>query len=242
MIKSAVAIQAMRISKDYDGRSVLRTVSLNVAQSECVALAGANGAGKTTLLRCLAGASRPNAGTVHWFGQNAFSNPDARHLMGYVAHESCLYPHMTLRENVLFAARMNDVPKPGERTDELIEFAGLGPCRDRRASQLSRGMRQRLSIARAMVHDPRILLLDEPFAGLDSEGTEWLVGLLRDLRARGRALCFATHDLKLSQRFSDRIVSLKSGRLQESCLVSSQSLERTKREKKVQAYRIQFSR
>jgi heme ABC exporter ATP-binding subunit CcmA len=213
MIKSSMAIQATRMSKDFDGRAVLRKVSLNVAESECIALAGANGSGKTTLLRCLAGASRPNTGTVLWYGQEAISNPDARRLIGYLAHESCLYPHMTLRENLVFAARMSDVPMPAERADELIESTGLVNSRHRLPTQVSRGMRQRLSIVRAMVHDPRILMLDEPFTGLDSNGTEWLVGLLRDLRTRGRAVCFATHDLKLSQRFTDRVVSLKSGRL-----------------------------
>jgi heme exporter protein B len=130
-------------------------------------------------------------------------------LVGWVAHESGLYPQLTLRENLIFAARMGDVDQPAQRADESLAAAALQPHADRLPAALSQGMRQRLAITRALLHDPAIVLLDEPFAGLDAEGTQWLLRLLDDLHARGRTLCFATHDVQMLARLADRAVEVR---------------------------------
>jgi ABC-type multidrug transport system ATPase subunit len=179
-------------------------------------LTGANGAGKTTLLRCLAGILRPTAGEARVFGRPAGADPESRRLVGMAAHESFLYPHLTALENLLFAARMNDVPQPRRRAEAMLESAALERHADRLASRLSKGMRQRLAVLRAVVHDPAVLLCDEPFAGLDAEGTAWLAGLFASLRARGRTLCFSTHDLDSARRLADRVVRIEAGRAEET--------------------------
>lgn len=213
MVNSTIAIEARGLSKTFGDRTVLSQVDLDVAEAEGVALTGANGSGKTTLLRCLASSLRPDGGEVRWFGRPATSGPQTRRSIGVVAHESFLYPHLTLRENLIFAARMYDVRKPADRAERLLAEAGLSEDAHRLPSRISRGMRQRLSVVRAMVHDPPILLLDEPAAGLDAEGTEWLLNLLLQLRGRGRTLCFSTHDDRLSRRLADRVLELRAGRV-----------------------------
>ncbi len=206
-----IAIEATRLTKVLGGRRALDEVDLQITEGQTVALMGANGAGKTTLLRCLAALSRPTAGEVRWFGQPA--GAAARRLIGLAAHESFLYPCLTVRENLLFAARMYDVPDPAGRVEQLIRRVGLGPHAERWSSALSRGMRQRVAVVRALVHDPPILLLDEPFAGLDEAASVWLAGLLADLRARRRTVCFTTHDPRIARELAHRIVHLRSGRL-----------------------------
>lgn len=210
-----IAIQVRGLSKVFGRQEVLAAVDLDVPAGASVALTGANGAGKTTLLRCLASVLRPTAGEVRWFGRPATGNPDARRLIGMAAHESCLYPHLTLRENLLFAARMCDVREPLRRADELLLDAGLQAHADRTAAEISKGMRQRVAVARCLVHDPRILFLDEPFAGLDAAGTEWLCRLLGDLHARGRTVCFAIHDAGMVRRLADTVLEVRSGQVRQ---------------------------
>jgi len=210
-----IAIEAHGLCKAFGGRVVLNQVDLRVAAGETVALTGANGSGKTTLLRCLAAAVRPSAGEVRWFGRLAGADASARCLLGMAAHESFLYPYLTVRENLLFAARMYGAAEPLRRADQWIHRIGLQAHAHRLAARLSKGMRQRLTVVRALLHDPAILLLDEPFSALDAEGTHWLVGLLRELRSRGRTVCFATHDEEKIRILADRILCLQSGRLQQ---------------------------
>jgi len=215
MTEPTVAIQARGLSRLFGNRLVLHRVDLDVAEGQSVALTGANGAGKTTLLRCLASVLRPSTGEVRWFGQAATADPSARRLVALVSHESLLYPYLTLRENLIFAGRMCDVGEPIRRADELLAQVDLGGHAHRLPTQISKGMRQRVAVARALVHRPKILLLDEPFSGLDARGTDWLLGLLDDLRSQGRTLCFATHDREKVRRLADRVLELRSGRVEE---------------------------
>jgi len=212
MSDSTPAIRASRLSKLFGTRAVLNRLDLEVAEGESVALTGANGAGKTTLLCCLASILRPTEGQIEWFGRSTVSDPNAKRLIGVAAHESFLYPHLTLRENLIFAARMCDVQKPGDRAEQLLREISLHAHAHRFPTQISKGMRQRLAIARALVHDPPILLLDEPFSGLDTAGTDWLMGLLEDLHRRGRTVCFAMHDEARVRRLADRVLHIESGR------------------------------
>jgi heme exporter protein A len=208
-----IAIEARQLSKSFGRRRVLDELDLDVARGESVAVTGANGAGKTTLLRCLASVLRPTTGSVRWLGRLAAGDPAARRLVGMVAHENRLYPHLTLRENLVFAARMYDFPKPLHRADELLAEIGLRAFAHQLPAELSRGMCQRLAVARAVVHDPPILLMDEPFTGLDAAGAEWLLGQLQDYRARGRTICFAIHDERIVRTLADRILEVGMGRV-----------------------------
>ena len=195
MTPGQVAIEATQLSKAFAGRSILRQIDLSIAHGETVAVTGANGAGKTTLLRCLAGRIRPDAGVVHWQGHLARGNLRGRRLIGMAAHESRLYPHLTLRENLIFAARMYGLPAAKPTADAMLERVSLQAHAACYPGQISQGMRQRVALARVLLHDPPIILLDEPLAGLDTSGIDWLIGLLEELRGSQRTMCVASHRL-----------------------------------------------
>jgi heme exporter protein A len=215
MADRTTAIQARGLCKAFAGRMVLCQLDLDVAEGETVALTGANGAGKTTLLRLLASVLRPTSGKVRWFGQSAAADPAARRLIALVGHQTRLYPNLTIRENLVFAARMYDVRQPARRADQLLQSIGLRPQAHRFPARISQGMRQRVAIVRALVHDPRILLLDEPFSSLDEEATAWLQELLEELHARRRTVCFTTHDRRKAEQLADRIIPLRCRRAEE---------------------------
>jgi heme exporter protein A len=217
MNEPSIAIQTIRLSRIFGDRQVLHDVDLAIAAGESVALTGSNGSGKTTLLRCLAALDRPSSGEVFWFGRRAASQPGFRKLVGMLSHESRLYGHLTLRENLLFAARMCALPRPRPRVDALLDQAGLKLLADRAAAQVSKGIQQRLAMIRALIHEPPILLLDEPFSGLDGPGRDWLSEWLRELRNTGRAICFSTHDTELAGTLADRILTLRNGSLIAQC-------------------------
>lgn len=213
-MERTTALEARNLSKDYGHRAILRHVEFQVDEGQVIALRGANGAGKTTLLRCLATLVRPTAGEVRWFGQPAEANPAARRLMGMVTHESRLYPHLTLRENLMFAARMYGVSDPRREADRMLDCVSLLLHADRLPAQVSKGMRHRVAVARALLHSPRVLLLDEPFSSLDAEGCRWLAQTMSELRSAGRTICFATHDPSKAGQLADAAFELRSGRLQ----------------------------
>jgi heme exporter protein A len=208
-----IAIEVRRMTKRFGRRLVLNEIDLRVHDGESIVLTGSNGAGKTTLLRAMAAMIRPSSGEVLWFGERPHSHYANHRMIGMVAHESRLYPHLTLRENLVFAARMCDVPRPRERSDALLETVGLQAHADRTPPVLSKGMRQRLSLARALIHDPPILLLDEPFEGLDADAEYWLTGLLKNLRQQARTLCYVLHDEAKTRTLADRVLCLCQGRL-----------------------------
>lgn len=213
MTLASPPVRANELTKHYGSRTILRRIDLEIAAGEAVALRGGNGAGKTTLLRCLAAITHPTRGEVCWFGQPAYGDPALRRHVGMVAHESRLYPHLTLRENLLFAGRMYGIEHPAKRADQLLADVGLAEHAQRLPMQVSRGMGQRVAVARALVHEPPILLLDEPFAGLDGEGQAWLTHTLVTMREAGCAICFATHDEALADQLADRTWELRCGRL-----------------------------
>ncbi len=213
MAERVIAIRTLDVSKDYGHRAVLRQINLQIARGQCVALTGKNGAGKTTLLRCLASAIRPTTGCVQWFGESVGSAPKLRRLIGMVAHETRLYPHLTLRENLLFTARIYGVRDALRRASRFLDEVGLARHADRLPSEVSRGMRQRVAVARALIYDAPILLLDEPFSGLDAGSGEWLSERLHQLRSKGRTICFSTHDQTKAVRLADTVFDLRMGQL-----------------------------
>jgi ABC-type multidrug transport system ATPase subunit len=209
------AIQVSGLSKSFAHRRVLDEIELRLFAGEIVALMGANGAGKTSLLRCLASTARPDRGEVCWFGGSGSDKTTVRRHIGLVAHESQLYPRLTVRENLIFAARMCDVDQPGRHVDRLLRDVGLQASARYFPRRLSQGMRQRISLLRGLVHNPRIVLLDEPFSSLDAEGRDWFSELMIGLRRRERMVCFATHDEQIAWRLSDRLLHLQAGKLTE---------------------------
>lgn len=191
---------------------VLNEVNLNVADGETVALMGANGAGKSTLLKILAGALRPPKGEIRLLG-GSLSSSAARRQIGFLGHESGLYGELTVLENLMFAARMHDLSSRTGRADQLLSQAGLKDMAHRPVARLSQGIRRRVAILRAVVHNPRLILLDEPFTGLDVDGYRWLENCFGEWRAAQRAVCFACHDLTQGNRLADRVVQIDSGRI-----------------------------
>jgi len=228
-----VAIQATQLSKTFAGRLVLQQIDLRILAGETVVLTGANGAGKTTLLRCLAGRIRPDTGRVYWHGELARGNPRLRRFIGVAAHESRLYPHLTLRENLVFAARMYGLQTAKKTADAMLARISLQAYAACYPVQISQGMRQRVAVARAVLHDPPIVLLDEPLAGLDAAGTDWVVGLLTELRNHRRTICVASHRITFLQGFADRIVCLRAGRLQGLSAATPPVVDRPDRQRSV---------
>jgi ABC-type multidrug transport system ATPase subunit len=200
------------LCKSFAGRGVLGDVSCTLRAGEIVMLIGANGAGKTTLLHCLAGLTRPDRGTVHWCGQSSQRHVTDRRLVGMVFHEHQLYPHLTMRENLIFAARMYQVVDPVRHVQSLLVCRHLLADSHRTLQQLSQGLRQRYAIVRALIHEPPIILLDEPFVNLDPPGRQWLSEWLQGLRCQGHGIYCASHETSLSN-CADRVLRLEGGRL-----------------------------
>ena len=209
---SGAAIAARGLEKRFGRTAALRGIDLEVAPGESLAVLGPNGAGKSTLLRLVAGLSRPSAGTLRVAGHPA-TRREARARVGYVGHATLLYPALTARENLIFAGRLHGVPQPDARADALLDDEGLAGVALRPAGDFSRGMAQRLSIARGLVHDPEIVLLDEPFTGLDRRSADRLAARLGLLHQEGRTVVLVTHDLPRALQVAERAIVLASGRL-----------------------------
>ena len=175
---------------------------------------GPNGAGKTTLLRLLASLARPSEGELLFRGRPLREDPAAlRRVLGYVSHESLLYDALTPRENLRFAGRLHGVAELDARVEEVLAQVELTDRGDQPVRELSRGLRQRASVARALLPDPEVVLLDEPFTGLDRQAAGVLRRRLETLRARGRTVLLVTHDLSAGLELADRVVILQRGRL-----------------------------
>lgn len=206
-------LAAQQISCALGGRTILDRLTLIVAAGDSVAIRGANGSGKTTLLKCLIGRLRPGSGEVRWFGLTPHRQPDRHRLIGFAGHELAVYPELTARDNLLFAARMHGLADPQPAVGDALRQIGLARQADQLAGRLSRGMRQRVALARACIHAPPILVLDEPFTSLDAEGCDWLECWFIDQQARGRSIVWTSHDDGQSRRLASRNLELRHGRL-----------------------------
>jgi len=207
------AIEARGLTKLYGDRAALRELDLVVPAGQKLVVFGPNGAGKTTLVRLLATLSRPTAGGVRLYGIDTNREPVAvRRLVSVVSHQTYLYDTLTLDENLQFYGRMYGVMDLEERVAAVLSLVRLESRRHERVGRLSRGLEQRAAIARALLHDPRILLLDEPETGLDPAA----VGMLRDALDEdggGRTLLYTTHNLEQGMALADRIIILDRGRM-----------------------------
>lgn len=211
------------VSKSYGGRPVVRDVSLSVEAGRVTALLGANGAGKTTLLRIAAGIVRPERGDVRIEGRRV-DDAAARRRIGLAGHTSFLYGYLTVEENLDLYARLYGLR--GDRVGASLAAFDLLPSRRKTVRELSRGLVQRTSLARAILHDPAVLLLDEPFTGLDTEAAGALRGLIGDLKAGGRAVVMATHAPAEARELADDAVVLAAGRLAMREAASALDLDR----------------
>lgn len=190
------AIEAKKLTKVFGDRKALDKVSFSLPQGAFLSIFGPNGAGKTTMLRMLSTLARPTSGSVRILGIDAKEEPDkVRDHIGLISHNSMLYPDLTAMENLMFVARLYGVCEPEKRVRELLKSVELDHRRFDLVRTFSRGMTQRLSIARALMNDPDVVFLDEPYAGLDPHAVEIFDGLLDSLR-EGRTFVMVSHDLQ----------------------------------------------
>ncbi len=209
-------IELDRLSKAYGDFVAVRELSLRVAPGEVYALLGANGAGKTTALRCLATLLRPTGGTARIAGHDVREEPaEVRRHLGFLAASMGLYARLTARELLLYFARLDGLPDAAAAgaVEEAVRTFSLEPFADRLCGKLSTGQRQRVSIARAVVHDPPALVLDEPTLGLDVLSAEAILRFVERARERGRAVLFSTHQMSEVELVADRVGILAGGRL-----------------------------
>jgi heme ABC exporter ATP-binding subunit CcmA/heme exporter protein CcmB len=205
-------IDVENLTKSFGPRRALADVNLHIAPGEFVVLVGPNGAGKTTLLRILATLSRPTSGTVRVTGLDVAQSGTAVHRqIGFLSHHTLLYDDLTAEQNLAFYARMYAIPDAQARIAELLEQVGLAPRRHDLVRTYSRGMQQRLAVARAVLHRPRLLLLDEPYTGLDPLAAETLTALLTALADEGCTLLLTSHNLESTVTAQRRVVVLHRG-------------------------------
>ncbi|HOU22902.1 MAG TPA: ABC transporter ATP-binding protein [Anaerolineae bacterium] len=208
------AIETSRLGRSFRAVHALRDVTLQVPRSECVAVLGPNGAGKSTLLRVLSTLLRPTSGTASVAGWNVQSDPDAvRRAIGLTTHQPMLHGELSAAENLLFYAHLYGVSSPRDRVAELLTLIELYSRRNDFVRTFSRGMQQRLTLARCLLHSPSVLLLDEPYTGLDQRAAEILNGLIDHLRTRGCTILLTTHDLTWVSGLLDEVIVLDRGRL-----------------------------
>jgi heme exporter protein A len=210
-------IEVTHLIKRFGPKTILRNLDFQVAQGEFVALLGPNGAGKTTFLRILSSLSRQTFGEVHIAGYALPHQAAAvRRKLGVVSHLPLLYGDLSAEENLVFYARMYGVEHSDRRVSEMLELVGLTARRRDLVRTFSRGMQQRLAIGRAVLHDPEVLLLDEPHTGLDQDACEMLDTVLRQVASRGRTLVITSHDLSRVSDLASRFDVLTRGRIQAS--------------------------
>jgi heme exporter protein A len=205
------ALEARHISKYFGDHVALRDISLRVAGGDCVLLYGPNGAGKTTLLRVLASLACPDRGEVLLDGKKVRHDASSKFEIGFVSHASLLYGDLTVRENLRFTAHLFGLRHAEARINEALDLFAM---RDRQAQlvrSLSRGLQQRVTLARALLHRPRFLLLDEPFTGLDAASAESLTSRLQHWTDKG--IIFSTHSFEQGAAIARRLVVLEGGRL-----------------------------
>jgi heme exporter protein A len=207
------SVQLLDVSRHYGRRRAVSHVSLTVARGDIVGLLGPNGAGKSTLVGMLATLVSPSAGEVRFGDRGAGTlGGELRRRIGLLAHELFLYPELSARQNLTFFAEMYGVDPRGV-VDQALERAGLSARAEDAISEFSRGMRQRLALERALLHGPRLVLLDEPFTGLDDSAVSLVAERLRQLAAGGAIVVLATHDLDLADGLVSRVALVRDGRL-----------------------------
>ena len=210
---AAPAVEAEGLVRSFGRKEALSGVSFTLRTGECLALFGPNGAGKTTLLRTLCGLLKPTRGHARIQGVELPGDSTTRSRVGLISHHTLLYDALSARENVTFAARLYGMPDAGMAAARALERMGISARMNAPVRSLSRGMQQRVSIARATVHAPSVILADEPYAGLDDEGSRSLTTLLAELRGAGTAMILVTHNIAEGLAIATHAGVLVAGRL-----------------------------
>ena len=200
------ALEIDGVWKYFGDFPALRDVALSIAPGSALALLGRNGAGKTTLLRILAGLSRPSRGSVKFQGKLQGS-------IGILGHGIGVYDELSAVENLTLFGQLHNLPNPRKRADEMLERVGLSRVRDGLAREFSRGMRQRLAVGRAFLHDPEVLLLDEPFTALDDRAIAVLQSMIKEMRDQGRTIIMSTHQLREALELASHVALLQRGQI-----------------------------
>ncbi|MFE0591353.1 ABC transporter ATP-binding protein [Micromonospora echinospora] len=199
------------VNRAFGDRQVLRDVTFDVAPGRLTGFVGANGAGKTTTMRIILGALAADSGTVTWGGEPL--TRDIRRRFGYMPEERGLYPKMSVREQLVYLGRLHGLGADavGRNVDALLARLGLGERADDKLEKLSLGNQQRAQIAAALVHEPELLVLDEPFSGLDPLAVDTVLTVLREYTERGVAVLFSSHQLEVVERLCDDLVIIADG-------------------------------
>jgi heme exporter protein A len=207
-------VEARGLNKKFGYKTALRNIDLFLQEGDSLALFGPNGAGKSTLIQVLCSLMQPTSGSVSVAGYDARDDREALHqIIGLIAHQTFLYPHLTAYENLKFYGAMYGVARLDVRIKDVLDLVGLSGYTHDTVQNFSRGMQQRLSIGRAIIHDPMIMFLDEPFTGLDQQGREDFVKLILQFRDQGKTIIMASHDLQLGIELCERAAILKAGKI-----------------------------
>jgi heme exporter protein A len=207
-------IEIRSLVKSFGFQAALRGIDLDLDEGEFLTVLGPNGAGKTTLLRILATLSKPTAGTVRIAGYDVTkAGSQVRRLIGLVSHQTLLYAHLSAEDNLRFFGQLYDVENLERRVDQVLELVGLKARRTDLVRTFSRGMQQRLTIARAILHEPQVMFFDEPYTGLDQQAASVLSEILTDVAAAGRTVMLTTHDIQRGLIGSDRVIILNRGKV-----------------------------
>ncbi len=210
---AGIAIEVSHLTKAFGGRKAVDDVSFALPQGAFLTVFGPNGAGKTTLLRMLATLSRPTSGAIEIDGIDAKEHPDdVRDAIGVVSHDSMLYPDLSAEENLVFYGSLYGVADPQRRAIDLLDAVGLKHRRLDRVRTFSRGMSQRTAIARALMNDPKVVLLDEPYSGLDPHAVQVFDDLIGSVRA-GRTFVMVSHDFERGRALATHVLVMARGRL-----------------------------
>jgi len=225
-VRAPHALEVEGVYKYYGDFAALRDVGFCVAQGSTVALLGRNGAGKTTLLRIIAGLSKPSEGTVKILGLSVRDDA-ARRRIGVLGHGISLYEELSAQENLTIFARLYGLDQPAKTASAWLERIGLDRVRDGLVREFSRGMRQRLAVARAFIHDPEVLLFDEPFTALDDRAIAVLQGLLSEAHEKGRTIIMSTHQLKEALVLATDVALIRRGEIAYSGTRTQQMVDDT---------------
>ncbi|MEH7273321.1 ABC transporter ATP-binding protein [Neobacillus vireti] len=219
-------IEIKKLTKQADNKLILRGVDLSIKQGETVAILGPNGAGKSTLLKVLATLIKPTSGLVKINGLDLKKNHiEIKKMFGYLPHSSLLYDHYTPFENLVFFGNLYGVNDVENNARKLVKEVGLSFFINEPVKNFSRGMIQRIAIARAIIHEPKIMMLDEPHTGLDQGAINILNNVVLSMKAKGCTTLMVTHDFKQAAEICDRIIIVKNGKVADDFKIINKSLE-----------------